>query len=226
MMLEEEIKDFTDEWGLVTHHKNKGPSGNGLLYTAWWVIILQQNGQLTPEVRAKYRKALQQCEVLPGLYKRHPMIHDHQGPDDYVGLLAVSRIAKLGLARRIALWGTDNCYNYNHIEPGKWRLKSWFGRMRQFVAHSKFAYGRQPSLIDKMIWCITVMTSAHASPKDQDRWTLTWLLIATAKDQSILTNFAARYFMKRMPAGGLSLIFAQYFTYDHPIAKHVKTWQY
>lgn len=122
-------------------------SGNGLLFTAEAYIAMLARGAITvgegaPELVA----TVQKVEAEPGRYRRTPdgqwASHDEEGPDDHIGLAAMSWAFGLPYAERLLEYGRTHTAklgqltdlaehevlstDWRWLVPGLHRLLSWF----------------------------------------------------------------------------------------------------
>lgn len=112
-------------------------------------------------------------------------------------------------------------------KPGyKINFNAWFGRMKQFVAHLKWANNISPSLTEKLVWSLSVILGSYSKPENQDGWILSWLLVRNyenSEKHSFLANIAANWWRKRLykqfPNGLKDL---KYLDGNHPITRFWK----
>jgi hypothetical protein len=139
----QDCSTYFDQYGLM----QPGPSvssGNGLLFTAEYIMALMFNNELDEEERQRLIKVYNSCELEPGLLMRSPIgapfNQDQEGPDDYVGAAAASYFLRDSLAERILKYGNEKgAYKYadEYEEPDRreesrlfWGLKSLGGTLR------------------------------------------------------------------------------------------------
>lgn len=147
-MLKEEIASYTQRDGLISPNKNPGidSTGNGLLYTSLYYILLHKTGQLTCDDRHRFRNIVLSCRAhgsrFYGLLHRSPTkIEEQTGHDDYVGvctalmLLDLNNIAWLivnfGNKRNLLIFK----WLYNNLCPIEFTFQAWRGRRPEVVAH-------------------------------------------------------------------------------------------
>jgi len=218
MGLKDEISAYRDADGLVCNHRVEpgqvNSSGNGVLYTSLYFLLLKRRGELTPEDQLDYLSVMRSCEVpgFPGLLKRGPNQNDEESHDDYTG--ACAGLAKLspGWAFRILAHGRARWvktpssilvnYSYSVVIPGAWGgIKPWLGRMRQVVAHMHWAAGETPPWYDRLVWVMAV-AFGKLDGKDQDAALMNWLLIETISAPNRLELWALNRWTRRFQKSG------------------------
>ncbi len=237
-MSEQEVRQafeqYRDKAGLIQPVINPGQdaSGNGLLYTAEYVLALHKLKLLTVEDCHKFLTTVYKCMLEPGLLKRSPTHTDQQGLDDYVGVMAALYVTRRwAAADSIHKYGKDHWWVYNNSQPGTIRHKdgriNWsamFFRMPQVIAHFKWATNRTPNLFERLYWFGTIIVASRAEKKNQDAWVLSYLLIQVMDRRSLLCTLAAEIwemqFRKHYP-GGLGEVLGSYFNNtEHPLCVH------
>lgn len=223
-----EFHEYTDRYGLIHSVKvnsDKAPSTqNPLLYTSEAYILFALSGLNLMEVKP-FGSIVKQCEIEPGLYKRHPECDDQEAHDDYTGLCAASAItADRGIAKNILNYGRNNItwfmkiiplrYVYLNSPTGNLR-KAWLGRMPQTVAHIRWAAGETPNLFQRLWWAAAIAKSAFGSGEDSDNWTLSWLLIQTYRNRAtragcLLADFAVSLWIRGMKNRAISMQLVQW----------------
>jgi hypothetical protein len=230
MVTETEVRSdfepFFDPDGFIGPKAGQG-SGNGLLYTAEYVVILRQLGFLKPADLIKYENLCLKCEISPGCYNRSPGDRSQEGPDDYTGVAAASPIN----ADRSLRHGESNFWIYNNNgkgirdSSGKINWAAFMGRFPSLLAHMKYGAGRKLGLITWLAWQIAVLGCALSDTADQDSWFLTWLLVHTGGQKSMVNRWISKLWVgnlrKQFP-GGIQEVFEKYFGFQHPIAKYAQ----
>lgn len=224
------IKDFNpfiDKYGLVT--PDGKPCGNGIRYTAECVVAAFDNKVLDSTMKMGIFDCITDCQLSPGLFKRHPEHTDQEGPDDYIGLGTISHfLGYKNIARSILKYGRTHKYFgvlkyvYNNVDPNKFSMSAWLGRMPQLICHLQFAAGEDPSLFKKIWWCGSVLNSLRVPSTDQDAFALTWHLVRVAEGKSKLCDFIINIWRKRQKHN-ISEILSDYFNNQfHPLVKWLK----
>lgn len=242
--------------GLTQDRIGSAGSGNGLLFTAEHVAALIASRELTQTESDRIIAAYAQCEIQPGLYARNvKRTFGQEGPDDYIGIGFTARYLKHPeLAQRVldhgkigakdwdptdthsnskliynvlSLFGLLSIKNvWNNENPGLFSVKAWLGRMIQLQAHMKFAAGVDPSLFQKLYWCVSTIYSAQRDRNDHDAWILGWMSWMVAKDRSWLCNLAGRYWAKKFkvawPDGLGSLLCSYFVNKDQPLGIYLQ----
>lgn len=231
MGLRDEIESYRDMDGLVapkrTFPGQRNASGNGILYTAEYFLLLDLRGELLhPKDPADFMAVLLSCQNEPGLFNRSPVHPDQEAPDDYLGLVLASEVLRLPYAMDIWAYGDRNHFVYNNVRPGKFTWTAWFGRMPQVVAHFQWCAGFTPALWRRLWWCGAVATAGFRGKGGEDAWILSWLLTRIIEREHVgdsLERMAIkiwRWRLKRAYPGGMKGVFSRYFGPEHPIAKY------
>lgn len=197
MDIHEEFKRFTDQYGLLSDKSKGGKgvvSGNGILYTAHYVLALTDNRKLTIEDGEQIGNALNLVEKESGLYMRSvEKPNDVEGPDDYVGIGTLSeflfhpdRAARV--LKRLRMTGGS----LNTTTPGKWTPRTWLGRQQQLVCHLQFAAGEKPDPFKLLIWCISVLSSMLS--KHEDSYILSYHLVRVGEKHSFIAMIVGQIF--------------------------------
>jgi len=238
---------YTDKYSIV---QNQIPdptfpyktSANGLLFTAEAVAVLKSYGPLTEVLRHKYLDAVRSCEVIPGLYNRWPEDTEQEAIDDYVGLIYLSQaLEDPAIAEDIRSYGAQNYYQkfgikfkyyypnenpYDHTD-----VRGWLGRFPWFKTHIAFALEEKTSFFGRLAWSIAVATSGafdeknHAGEPDTNAWTLSYMLIKTRRENSLMCSIAEAIWRYRLKKKwhNMKSVFTKYFQSDqHPIARWAK----
>jgi len=175
--------NYFDKYGLLSHYKD-APCGNGLLYSAEWLVCRNKSFDLSLCEVARWKQIYESCEKLPGLMMRHPEHPDQQGPDDYFGCGTASQILYApgwdSLAGRILKYGQSQkllcipLYNYNNVNPGQLTFNSWLGRFPALIAHLYMSIGVDPGFMLSQAWIVGIEDSSKAKRGEQDRFAIGW----------------------------------------------------
>lgn len=223
-----EIKKFTDSTGLV-HPKKKGVSGNGLLYSAEYFVLLSNMKALTASDIIQWKNALFSCRRLPGLYNRHKTKTDQNSVDDYVGIAAANSVTRQKhLSLEILNYGKNQGfpkYVYNNVSPGVFTASSWLGRQGQLIAHIELSAGITPPIWRTAWWVSSLIYSGMTSKKENhDAWILSYLVAKVGISAGGIFELTAKLWFKRFEKvwpGGLGAVLSDYFKNpDHPLAKY------
>jgi len=220
-----DIKAFTDQYGLIT--PDGKPSGNGLLYTAEYLALLHQRGELTKSDEDHFRDVILSCEKRIGLFNRHPDHPDQQAPDDYMGIACASALIDPAIARSVLFYGRsipakasdmihdsnlplmvkmlllvlvgdgELKYNYNNVTPGTASKNSWMGRQPQLIGGLQMAAQEKLSTWRLIYWCLVIATSGLFKPQDQDSWRLSYLCLYYGSNYNWMTKLTAQVWWRR-----------------------------
>ena len=203
-MTNEEIKDLVYEKYLDANGLMSGDgsiTGNGLRYTSEYLIGLEKNRIYDLSDAYQFFPVIDSCMLKTGLFSRTPSKQSaQQGPDDYIALIHLGVALKQKYAIWIYEYGAKNNFIYLNDSANVKTLKSAFlGRFPQFLAHLKFAVGKEPTLLERLVWCYNVAFSAKGN--DQDSWVLSWHLkevYKLGKFKHWLEDLAVKHFEKRL----------------------------
>lgn len=214
MGLKEDILEYMDADGLVAPWKvpsgSRNGSGNGLLYTSLYYILLANKGLVGTPERLAFMDTVLPCQSSQdGVYNRGPVHPDQEGPDDYIALVAASSILGLksicwgilthGIEKPFQLGPLKLYFNYCNItKENVLHRSSWLGRMPQLVAHMKFACGVRVPLWQKLVWCYSVVSGVYAKEDNFDAKILSYLLCRVGVGSSKLCDFFRGYFSRRI----------------------------
>jgi len=193
-------------------------SGNGLLYTAEYVICLHQRGLLTNTLKSQLTKVYESCEHYPGVFSRYPGNTDYQNAiDDYIAVATASYLLDGGeMARRVLAHGRQFNWCWDNSDPeAKFTREGFIGRSPSFIAHVQYCAGEDPPPLHWLAWSISVAASTFSS--HQDSWLLSNQLVYVNPQ-----NLVAQYFKYRLKKkwGTPGNIRGQNFqNMEHPIAK-------
>lgn len=145
MGLREDIVNYRQMDGLVSPNINPTPdsTGNGLLYTSLYFILLTRRKELQTGDYADFYITVDKCQV-PGFkglfYRSTTKTKEQEAWDDYVGLSYASVVMGSGDADNILFYGHSHKffslnYIYNDLAPGKFSMDAWFGRNPAITAH-------------------------------------------------------------------------------------------
>lgn len=151
--LREEIARFRQPDGLVSPKRDPeiDSTGNGLLYTSLYMILLGRRGGFSSDDAHEFRRIVNRCwarsgkvlgRTYPGCLSRSPTKTDEQESWDdyqavaYAGMLAGLPFARLMLAhaRKFTPWWVPGGI-WNNLVPGATSSKAWLGRSPMFMAH-------------------------------------------------------------------------------------------
>lgn len=170
---------YADKFGLVSNNTNGDSTGNGLLYTAEYIIGLYKTG-ITDGDRAALSAVYNSCQKDPGLMNRTP---DEQfginSIDDYTGCAAASMILDGGdLARRIIEYGRTNKafgvlpYHYNNVEMSKFNVRALLLRFPAMLCAIKWSGGIEPNWLEKIAYCVSMVLPKSS----QDDFSLSYIM--------------------------------------------------
>lgn len=218
---------YFDEDSLLQPYSNpqRNSSGNGLLYTSFYIIYLYKSGLISLDHINIFRNiSLAGCQVEAGLFKRAPTKYDQEGIDDYIGISTACYVLKTREVIDIYNYGKANDWVFNNVVPGKFSFSSWFGRFPQFVAHLHYCAGVEPSFFLRLYLAGSIFLSALAPKNHHDQRTLSWLMIQACYGKSKMIDLAAKFWYKRLNSlfpGGMREVFKDYFqNADHPLSKY------
>lgn len=249
MTLKSEIGNgYIDGNGLVAPSKTSGVgsgSDNGPMFTAEFLCLLEQNGEMTPTLAANYMLKFASCFQIDGLLQRTPGVDNRQeGPDDYVGLAAglcvINRWIQLPfhqtLATSVLLYGLKHFGCFNNERPGKFSLAAFLWRQPQLIG-AFLAAASKPTWLSKAAFkiigqpfflcaAISIAVSCRGTPvSDTDARRLSWLLIQSTAPASWMCRWAAKGWYERLYNDferGMKDVAVVYYQAGHPFSKYWK----
>lgn len=226
-----------DKWGLV-HPKPGVLSGNGQLYSAEGLLLLEVQGFRGPPIKKLQDDVLagiEQCEIQPGFYHRHPVFFwgDQEGPDDAIGralIYTLTNRPELAL-QEIAFWNQGwklprwpmalPCYCPNEAQyRTKFGWRAWHYKYFAMRANMYWAAGLDPSPQLRFMWDMAIETTGDfvwMGGSKHDPWILSWLSIHARKRSAAPTRQCQdeeAIFRRKLLAkfkGGMKQVFAEYF---------------
>ena len=212
---------YTDEYGLIQNNAIGLLTGNGIRYTAEFVLALHIHHALEPIEKTRIALVLDACFRLPGLLNRVPNANTWQeGPDDYVAMATAGVFLNTNFAGLILNYGRNNGFVFNNINPGKFTFSSWLGRQRGLVTHWEFCAGESPGVIGQLFWGGGILLTL-ISPS-QDGFVLSWFQLIVAKDKNWMTKLIYRLWkwrlLKKYP-NGIGGVLREYYGAMHPSSK-------
>ncbi len=172
MSIKDDFKPYIDEFGLVQPKKGE-MSGNGLLYTAHYAIILSDHGELDDIEVERLKKVYDSCQKEPGLMMRSPVggaqWKDQEGPDDYFGVAAAAYFLESDIADSVLRYGNDMPaleYSDEFENEEKRKMSRIYWKVLSFLGCTKYVYnndkpryftqsafmGRMPNLLANLEW--------------------------------------------------------------------------
>lgn len=215
-----ELEKLRDKYGFIQPFE--GWSGNGILYTAESLILLDRWGELTEEHIKKFDETIRSVTIEPGLYHRFPGYDDQQGQDDYIGLSTVSLLFKTRHAKDIFEYGKNHGWVYANkpANQDQWMARFW--RFPQVVAHFYWCAGHEPPLWRRIYWLLVIATTGlFGDAKGQDTWILSWLhILACPHKDKLIYRWVISIWKDRLWEYHCDMkgVFEAYFRPGHPLA--------
>jgi hypothetical protein len=165
-MLKDDIKRYRQVDGLISPDENATPdsTGNGLLYTSLYYVLLYNLRLCTPEDVKEYQEIVKKCAVkyhgiTLGLLNRSQTKTDQGSRDDYIGVLVASNLLNVSYRFDIYTWGlhcgrVKNNYNNRNIFKLTW--SSWLGRFLDWKYTLKVSCNKEPNLYDRVKYLIAI----------------------------------------------------------------------
>lgn len=243
MTLSEAIRPYRDQYGLV--HPNRDlNSTNGLTYTAYYMALLKERGELTEQECEAYSRTVLACEKEPGLLNRYPNHWQQQKIDDYACTIRGAEITgRRGLAWRIDEYGKNHAmtfgpikrhYFYNNERPGtnldhqdalNWAAL-WIGNQPLFKIYLSWARGNPHGSWESFLFRQNCIITARVSdPGNQDAFLQLWLSLVAFGDREKDTRSAVIEIMKNRKIS-FRQSFESYFTEGCPFPEYFNepTW--
>lgn len=238
-MLRADMLPYRDADGLVVPNgegcspTQYNVSGNGVLYTGEYVLLMRLNGELNDSDRKDYRDVIEACmPVEKGLLSRSPTHSDQEGPDDYIGLaVGAWATGNNDLAEAVITYGKKHYGFFNNENPGSYYHKdgrfNWSAlliRQPQLIGIMYYAANRVPPFLIRLYLAIGILISGRNKPlSDSDARILAWLVINVVDNRCWMIKIAARVFTNRLLKQydrGMTDVISYYFQDPHPFRKH------
>lgn len=223
------------------------PSGNSILATAHYVYCLKVNGELLDSDRSDlYTKLTNECEILPGFFRRaKAWASNQEARDDYIALAYLSKTLDWPVAKEILAFGRAHRFAYGPlklagyfpnpqydplssscIRSGPLSFKSgttpeaWLWRDRGLLASLQHSAGEKPSFLNRVIY--GGGTEIAGSSTDKDGWMLGYLELETARGTCDWNRKVYETFFGRLTStwSTMNAVFAAYLgNSDNPFVK-------
>lgn len=238
-MLRDDIKLFTDVNGYINPalvDVTKGRQCDNSMFTNEYFIMLNKLGQYEKKDFQYWLSLMAMCTEERGLYLRYPdSVGDQEGPDDHYALFAASKVlGEIGFAEEFLSYGWKHLgwYNTEVLNTYKtrqgttnWTAFQWRQPQMYFAAicaankHRWYKFWNIPSMI---IAAATILFSSHGADTiaDLDARRLTYLLILSVEQDSILCRLAAKVWKRRLLTDygdtGMREVYRRYCRDNHP----------
>jgi hypothetical protein len=143
-----EFQAYSDQYGLITDNNQGNSSGNGLLFTAHYIVGLVEKGLINEVEKNRIAAIFAECEKAPGLFIRSPVQTGYEAQDDLIGIMGAE--AKLNPAK-INRINTQNIYAYGHasnadrLDPtDSTALSKWALRIMNVIPFMKNRWNYNP----------------------------------------------------------------------------------
>lgn len=120
---------FVDPAGRISEKPKSYANGitdNPLLFTGEYLFLKKKLGQLDNQDRDMVSRILTECEVAPGLYRRHPpeyqleygIPYNQVSHDEYVGIMLLCHVNNLKyVMSEVCEYGEKNYWQFNCAAP-------------------------------------------------------------------------------------------------------------
>lgn len=243
MSIRNEITPYLDKNGYANPYPVKPDSGrssdNATMYTSEYYIMLQKQGQLSPEDVSNWTKLISDAETLTGLPARYPGYTDQDSPDNMVAIMSASQVLGISsVARGILKYGILHFGCFNNSDPGKFTFQAMTWRQPQLFAATVAA--SFPSKLNPLHYLVRLLAfpwflyaavciaiSCIGTDKNStDQRRLSWHLIQAMKPVSLMCWAASKVWFKRLwndyPKGmnDVAVIYYQPHDATNPYAKY------
>lgn len=122
------IPNWLDKNNMVKPQGSWTDSGNGLLYTAVFLVLDKEiKGKLHVHAGEWYKRLVESCYLKPGCLKRSPSNTYQEQWDDYLGVVAACVASgNRKIPRQILWFGLTHFFFFNTDDKLEW--KDWLGR--------------------------------------------------------------------------------------------------
>lgn len=224
MTTTEDFKSYKDRFGLV--NLGGDTTQNGVLFTTEYAVqLIKSNAPVEDELYALL-EAVRNCQIQPGLLKRHPETDEYDSMDNTTAALVLSDYLDNGkLAKDIRdhglyqdIDGYDTTQDTERNKRFYWLAKALgFGTIRNVWNNSnpnKFCFfswfGRSPGLMGLIDIAAIGSTTPFRSfslvvgqliptfQDTEDGWKLSYLVWQVVKDYGFFYRLAYKYWVKRL----------------------------
>jgi len=219
MSLREDIIPYIDKNDMVAPNLEQVSIGsdNGVLFTSHYLMLLNQQGQLSLKDEIQFERLVERCYIVQGLLSRAPGNLDQDSPDNMVGACSISR----KVAFDVYTYGKSNGWVYNQENPGTFTIRAFLGRQVGLMGWLRYrATGEAPNLLHILfLWVGAYLTLKLPENDVSDRILL--VRIMEGLPNKGLLKLLKSYCNKKLEAmGGLKQCFLIYFGKNHPLYKY------
>lgn len=213
----------------VNGQERQDTTGNGLLYTSLYYILLYEHKELTEQDRQDFDRIVRSCMQEPGLLDRSKTKpEDQNSRDDYIGVCVASRLMQLAISHDICEYGKTHgplwfkWYYKNTNEKSSLSVffRAWFGRWIEVPALIQKCAFYKPNIFRRLYVFFKLLTS---SVNDDVSCLINSLICIAFRRQSHLMDFSIMLYQIRLHKkheNGLKSVLERLLEPQHPIAKY------
>lgn len=223
MTFREEIEQhYTDPEGMISGVRDPDvawTSGNHLLITSTYYVLLNELDRLTPKDMTNFTRLVQGCEVVPGVYNRNAGRYDLQAHDDYIGIIAASYVLGLSFVEDILNHGEKNGWLFDNTQGRVPSGEPYFGRLPDFAPLVRSANRQALTLWEQLLFCGSLLVNALRPRGNESGVILSWLETKPTQGKHGLIDLAISFWKKRLVKkypNGMGEVFGIYYGVSHP----------
>lgn len=227
-MKKEILEHYMDTSFQVTIDRDPTPgsTGNGLMHTGFFTVILANQNSLLEEDKDRFAAAVDMCTQtdkdnipIPGLYVRSIWKKaDDQSHDDYIGISAGAYFAAPKIADAIIDYGERYNWCFDVQNPRVENPLYWHDRFFGLVAFYKLCGKRNTTLVEKIVLSASILISVVLGSDSSRVKAFMQVSVYRAESRVIggLTGFVWDLLMKRFDPLGKA--WENYFKKGHPFS--------
>lgn len=237
MNFRKEIEEhYTEKCGQVSIQKDppEDSSGNGIMHTGHFFIILAENNLLNAKDFVTWDKYTESVTVkkdganvwgllFRSIYKKN----DEQSHDDYYGFMAANYFLAPDLAEETVRYGEKTGFCYDNLKPWKGLPEARFGSLHDRfpgqIAFYKMCAKMTTSIYEQIPLALRILSTAIASKDASDSRIHAWLMLCVAKRESPLLFGLVNLIWSAIVRSRFGSIGKSWYTYywDHPFVEIV-----
>ena len=219
---QEVLAHYMDQDHLVTVDRDPGKwsTGNGLLHTGIFYLILGINNAAEYSDRGQFASIVRACwsHGISGLLDRNPGRPDKESQDDYIGIMAAAYLLSSPVAVEILNYGKRNFFSYDNTNPNRFVLSACHLRFPGLIGFYRLCCRQDPGWLQREALFFKLCQSI---PDNTQTNILGWIMNQVIKWQSSYlyeeaVDWEKRLFQKYKTLGNL---FSGYFGPNHPFSK-------
>ena len=214
---------FVDEDRFIGRdiHPTPGTDGNPILTLATALFVKRLRNEFDKEDAAWFAQCVESLSSPHGLWYKKPRTKDEITHDDLLGIAALAALTNHGkikdLARDIVYHGESHNWVLSCTGKYYWDAdcKPWH------KAFYRMAVGQELDLFSVMLMAGSIIIDALGDIENASNHRLTWMMLRSIQGRSVIIDWAARIWKKRIFGAYRSAkrILTKFYGESFPIAK-------